>query len=86
MQASKMSEGINDMLVNCNQDAFEVGQLRGYFTSNVFTLLPGETLILEFVLKNSVGRHPFNGRELVQVLEKQIKVRTYNEMLKYTSD
>ena len=52
-------------------------QLRGFFSENVFNLLPGESRSVLFTAKNKMS-----GQSLLAALEKQIKARSYNEMLR----
>lgn len=59
----------------------ETSQLRGYFTENVFTLLPGESKTVRFVPK-SAG---MTGQLLVSKLQAQLAVRSYTGMLYYAA-
>jgi hypothetical protein len=59
----------------------ETSQLRGYFTENVFTLLPGESKTLYFVPKSAA----VTGELLVSKLQSQLAVRSYTGMLQFTA-
>lgn len=61
----------------------KVQQLHGFFSENVFVLLPGESKQVMFAAKQEAGQEVMTDDELVRRLTEQIKLRSYNDMLKY---
>ena len=61
----------------------KVNQLRGFFSENVFVLLPGESKEVMFAAKQQAGQQVMTDEELVRRLTEQLKVRSYNDLLRY---
>ena len=57
----------------------DISQIHGFFSENVYVLLPGESKALYFVPREA----DVNKANLILKLKDQIKARSYNDMLNY---
>ena len=71
---------ITSSTVGVEKDRFdEISQTRGFFSENVFVLLPGESKEIYFVPRDDDATEA----NLIRKLQHQIKARSYNDMLNY---